>query len=278
MTETTPGYYFGRRSIESLNSEIEAWKREGVAGMCPGDAAGVRAAVQAMLDELHTRALAMNADAPVAAALDGRIAALRAESTGRPFDYLTDRQLFDTVERALNLPVGGQLPASEYLTALITECHVRALVDYDADIWAEREFSTLETSELNNSLAFNRTLPRAWLAGRRSQLLLTELRLRALSACPYYVEQGEIDPVTGMTVGQIKQEIIKVRSDLNGTLSDAQRASDTAWLNRLVAEESARRAIDDDADKELFKALRFLMSVGIDTGTKYEAALRVHGL
>jgi hypothetical protein len=67
----------------------------------------------AILAAAHSRALEMNAR--------------RAGPTGRPFDYLTDRSLFDTIERVLSLPIGGQQLAAEWLTALVTECHVRAL-------------------------------------------------------------------------------------------------------------------------------------------------------
>jgi hypothetical protein len=68
----------------------------------------------AILAEAHSRALKMNAR--------------RAEPTGRPFDYLTDHGLFDTIERVLSLPIGGQLLAAEWLTALKDEAHTRALV------------------------------------------------------------------------------------------------------------------------------------------------------
>jgi hypothetical protein len=177
-------------------------------------------------------------------------------------------------EEELNTLIAGQ---DTHVNAM-AELQRRAVSENDDDTYAERAFSALEVDELNKMLAGCSTLPQMWIAGRRKRLMLTELHLRALADCPVYVEQGEIDPVTGMTFGQIQREIIKVRSTLNGTLSDTQRASDTAWLNRLVAEASARRAIDDDADKELFKACRFLVSVGIDTGTKYEKALQFHGL
>ncbi|MCU1687753.1 MAG: hypothetical protein JWQ81_8492 [Amycolatopsis sp.] len=50
------------------------------------------------------------------------------EPTGRPFDYLTDRSLFDTIKRVLQNP---NPVAAEYRTALIDECHTRALVLHD---------------------------------------------------------------------------------------------------------------------------------------------------
>jgi hypothetical protein len=145
-----------------------------------------------------------------------------AEPSGRPFDYLTDRSLFDTIARVLQNPNPF---AAEYLPALINECHVRAMIEDSA--------------------------------------------------------REKADPVTGMTLAEIEQEIVNVRSALNGytgPLSDTQRACDTAWLSRLTTEAIVRRAIDDDADKELLEALGFLVSVGIDTGEKYEKALQFHGL